>query len=71
MGDQGAVPDVLTVPDRTPRVYRNDYAAVYARVYAAANSSEGEKTIALFLAENARSLLQSAGEFLVRRRQIS
>src|ERR1700676_5152790 len=38
MGDQGAVPDVLTVPDRTPRVYRNDYAAVYARGYAAANT---------------------------------
>ena len=29
--------------------------------------SEGEKAIAFFLAENARSLLQSTGEFLVRR----
>ena len=33
--------------------------------------AEVEKAIALVLAENARSLFQSAGEFLVRRRQIS
>src|SRR5271166_6777817 len=33
--------------------------------------SEGEKAIAFFLAENARSLLQSTGEFFVCRRQIS
>src|ERR1700730_12007095 len=33
--------------------------------------SEGEEAIAFFLAENARSLLQSTGEFLVRRLQIS
>ena len=33
--------------------------------------SEGEEAIAFFLAENARSLLQSTSEFLVRRLQIS
>jgi hypothetical protein len=33
--------------------------------------SEGEKAIAFFLAENAGALLQSAGEFFVRRPQTS
>src|ERR1700692_3021609 len=33
--------------------------------------SEGDKAISFFLAENERSLLQSAGEFFVRRLQIS
>ena len=33
--------------------------------------SEGDKAISFFLAENARSLLQSAGEFFVRRLQLS